>query len=246
MRRTAWLTIIAREFDEVRPALSRIMREVGGLVVDINLLVGSGDFEFSEPRPDLPRPGAQPRTLGATLQIPVNRLDAALDQLKALGDVMRESHTGQDITDHVADVDARLSNARNLEKRLNQLLLTRTGRVAELLEAERELARVRGDIERLDGQRRNLASRVAYAEVTLYITEQRIATVGLGTTPLATRLRNAVMDGLNGALESGLEVMLFAIRVGPTLLLWTVVVGLPAWAVWRWRRRSRERAEQPG
>ena len=88
------------------------------------------------------------RSLRATLLIPANRLDAALPSLKAIGFVLEESQGGDDVTEQVVDVEARLSNARNTEKRLVDLLQKRTGDLADVLAAEREIARVREEIER--------------------------------------------------------------------------------------------------
>jgi uncharacterized protein DUF4349 len=49
----------------------------------------------------------------------------------------------------VVDIEARLANGRNTEKRLGEVLRNRTGKVSDVLEVEREIARVREEIERL-------------------------------------------------------------------------------------------------
>ena len=76
------------------------------------------------------------------------------------------------MTEQVVDVEARLSNARNTEKRLVDLLQKRTGDLADVLAAEREIARVREEIERFDAQRKNLERRVTYATLNLEVTEE--------------------------------------------------------------------------
>ena len=67
----------------------------------------------------------QARALTAAVQFPAARLDAGLAALKPLGMIVEESLKGEDVTEQIVDVEARLSNARNTEKRLLDLLQKR-------------------------------------------------------------------------------------------------------------------------
>jgi len=125
------------------------------------------------------------------------------------------------------EYESRLVNARNTEKRLNDVLLNRTGKVGDVLEVEREISRVRAEIERLDAERVNLDRRVSYATVTLQISEQRKATLDIGPQPLSVRLQNAFIDGLSDALEMTTSALLRVLRVAPTLLVWTILLWWP-------------------
>jgi Domain of unknown function (DUF4349) len=101
-----------------------------------------------------------------------------------------------------------------------------------VLEVERELARVRLDIERLDAEKTNMGRRVIYATITIDIAEERKAGL-VGPLSLATRIRVAAADGLESALDSVALTLLFLLRAGPTLVLWGAVAGI----VWISRRR---------
>jgi Domain of unknown function (DUF4349)/Putative zinc-finger len=210
--RTARLQIVTSAFDSVRPAIDRIVAETGGFV---------GQVDFSAPN-------AESRSLNATVRIPVQRVDAALASLRRLGSVLEESQNGEDVTDQVVDLDARLANARNTEKRLTDLLQKRTGDLSDVLAAEREVARVREEIERLDATRKQLGQRVTYASVTLHVTEERRSSLNLGPLSIPTQLRNAIVDGFTSAFQSGLDASLFIARVGPPLAFWLLVLGWPA------------------
>ena len=142
--RTAAMRIVASDFDAVRPAIDRVLADTGGFVGQID---ASGD-----------RGG--PRSFRASVRIPAARLDAALAAFKGLGEVIAESQGADDVSEQVVDLDARLSNARNTERRLTELLRTRTGTVAGVLEVEREIARVRDVIERTEADRTNLGRRI--------------------------------------------------------------------------------------
>jgi len=174
--RNAKLAITAKDFDAVRPAVERILRDVGGFIAQIHVADGQ----------------ASRRALRATLRVPAARLDAALVALRQLGHVADESQTGDDVTEQVRDVGARLVNARNTESRLNDVLRKRTGDVGDVLAVEREIARVRAEIERLDAERANLEGRVAYAAVVLEVDKERKATLDMGPLPVSAQVRNAL------------------------------------------------------
>lgn len=218
--RTATLRLVAANFDRIRPAVDRILQNIGGF---------AGTLTASN------RPG-EPRSISGTLRIPSFRFDAALAELRQLGRVTEESQNAEDVTATVADLDARLSNARVTEKRLTEVLQRRTGDVGDVLEVEREIARVRGEIEQMEAQRKQLDRRIEYATLTLEIVEERAAAVNLGPVPIPTRLRLAIADGIAAAATSMLAVTLLFLRRGPALLLWAVLLGPPLWLMLR--RRS--------
>ena len=86
-----------------------------------------------------------------TIKVPQDRLDRALERIQGLGVVQYRSLGSEDVTDRHVDLTARLSVLRREERSLSSLL-ERSGSVAEVLSVERELARVRTDIERAQWQ----------------------------------------------------------------------------------------------
>jgi len=219
--RTATLQLVPKDFDAARAAVDRIVANAGGYL---------GRVVVSGARPT-------GRALAATVNVPAARLDEAVSALRALGDVVQESQNATDVSEQLVDLEARLANSRNTERRMNELLRTRTGKLSEVLEAEREVARVREEIERLDAQRRNLDDRVTYSAITVQFDEPQKSSMHLGPLPLSTRIRNAFVDGVRGAFSSAVEALLLVLRVAPALVFWGVVLGVPAWRVLRRRAR---------
>jgi len=207
--RTATLRLVTRDFASARPAIERVVSELGGFIDEMTAVGTEGTS----------------RTLRGTLRVPGARLDEALTRLRPLGEVVEDTQGAEDVTDQIVDLDARLTNARATERRLADILRQRTGRLSDVLDVEREIARVRLDIERLDGERTNLSRRVTYAALRIEITEERKARLE-GPLPIATRIRIAFAEGLQGALESVVSMLLIALRDGPTLMFWMVVAAL--------------------
>src|SRR5437899_6327592 len=59
-----------------------------------------------------------------------------------------------------------------MEQRLIDMLKTKTGKVADLLQVEKELARVREDIEKMQGELKFWDSQVQFATVTISLAEK--------------------------------------------------------------------------
>jgi hypothetical protein len=106
-----------------------------------------------------------------TLRIPAARFDEALSGLQPLGKVESVNVTSEDVGEEYVDIGVRLENGRRLERRLLELLQTRTGKLEEVLAVERELARVREEIERHEGRLRYLRSRAAVSTLSVTLHE---------------------------------------------------------------------------
>jgi hypothetical protein len=213
--RTATLRVVAKDFGAVRPGVESIISSLSGFVDHMTV---TGD-------------AAVARQLQATLRVPGDRLVEALTRLRRLGAVVEDTQGSEDVTDQIVDIDARLANARATEKRLADILQNRTGKLSDVLEVEREIARVRLDIERLDAEKTNVGRRVAYATIDLSVTEERKSQDAPLT--LATRIRLAALDGLDSATATIVETLLFLLRAGPVFVL----LALPVALVWLMRRR---------
>jgi len=59
-----------------------------------------------------------------------------------------------------------------MEQRLIDMLKTKTGKVADLLQVEKELARVREEIEKMQGELKYWDSQVQFATVTILLAEK--------------------------------------------------------------------------
>lgn len=111
--------------------------------------------------------------LRMTLRVPAASLNPVLDQLSTMGRVKRRTARRQDVTAQVVDVEARLTTLRTVRDRLRNYL-AQAGATQDLVALERELARVQGEIDALEGHQRMLSRRVDLAEVSLDASRPRI------------------------------------------------------------------------
>jgi hypothetical protein len=220
--RTAQLQLTTRDFEHIRARLDDILKRYQGYF---------GELGISSPTD-------AGRTLAGKLQIPAGQLDAAMSEVRQLGHVDSESQNGEEVTAAYTDLEARLANSRHTEQRMVDLLRERTGKLSDVLEAERELGRVRGEIEQMEAEQKSMLKRVDYATLALTVNEEYKAQLHADGS-LSTQFRNAAVDGFRGVAGSVVGVALFLLSNGPLLLLWAVILFFPARFAWRrWRARG--------
>jgi hypothetical protein len=122
------------------------------------------------------------REASLELRVPADRFEAMQTVLDSVGDVEWLNVAVQDVGEEYVDLSARTANAKRLETRLVELLATRTGKLEDVLAVERELARVREEIERFEGRLRFLRTRVATSTLAVRLHEPAPVIGGRGET----------------------------------------------------------------
>ena len=112
--------------------------------------------------------GSDLSRIDATLRIPSDHFDAALEELRSRGEVLREGVDGQDVTEQYSDLQAQLRSQKALEERI-LAILSRTESVEDALTVEKELLRVRSSIETLEGRSKLLEHQVDMATIHLTV-----------------------------------------------------------------------------
>jgi len=214
---SAQLTLTTREFDKARGAVEDILKRHKGYIGHLNVYA----------------PAGAGRSLDATLGVPADQLAPTMAEIKRLGRVETESQSGEEVTSQYIDLDARLTNARNTEQRLTDLLRQRTGKLADVLSVEVELGRVRGEIERMEAEKKSLLNRVDFATLNTTVREDYQAMISVGPFSMIARFRNAAVEGYRTTVESVLAATAFLLAYGPVLVLWAAILFFPARLVWR-------------
>lgn len=164
-----------------------------------------------------------PRYASVVIRVDASGLDRLTSELRRLGTVVSHTESTSDVTEQAIDLEARLTNLRAQEQRL-RTFFDRATKVSDLIAIERELARVRSEIESLDAQLTLLKRQVAKATLTVSLTEPTPVT---GPERLSFRLREAVVRGLQsaiGVVESLITALIAALPIA-------LIAILVAWAV---------------
>ncbi len=150
-----------------------------------------------------------------TVRVPADRYDAFMGAVTQLGTVRFRTQAAEDVTQQHVDMQARLDNLRAEEKRLREFFAA-AKKVDEMLAIERELERVRGEIESLDAQIRYLERQAAMATVTIELVEPKDVIRPAGET---WGFGDAVTAGFRAAAAGIQLVIVILIAVSPFLAL---------------------------
>jgi hypothetical protein len=220
--RVVSLSIVTKDFAASRASLDAILVRRRGYAAELSANTAEN----------------APRSLQAALRIPVAELSSAVADLKMLGRVENESQSGEEVTQQHTDLLARLKNSRETEQRLQAILTQRTGKIKDVLEVEREIARVRGEIEAMEAEQKNLEHRVEFASANLQLTEEYKASLNAPAASISTKIHNAMVAGFKRLAEAILRILLFFLEAGPTMLVAALIFLAPAWLLWRRYRRA--------
>jgi hypothetical protein len=154
--------------------------------------------------------------------VPAARFDELTEGLEPLGRLQFVNVGAADVSEEFVDLTARVANGHRLEDRLVELLRTRTGKLQDVLSVERELARVREEIERMEGRLRFLKTSAQLSTLSVNMYEP---------APIVASHpgRNVIVEAFKSAWRNFMGVLAVAIAslgfVGPAMALgWGVLL----------------------
>jgi hypothetical protein len=173
--RNATASIKVDSLEPAVAALRALAARVGGFVANTGVQTGEGQL----------------RSATIEVKIPATRFDEALAGLKPIGKLESANVEADDVGEEYVDVTARMDNSRRLERRLIDLLATRTGKLKDVLDVEQSLARVREEIERYEGRLRYLRAHTAMSTLTVYVHEPVPVVGSAGTSVMGEAFKQA-------------------------------------------------------
>ena len=190
----------------------------------------------------------QERTVAdLTLQVRSIAADGAISDLRALGKVLAENSSSQDVSEEYVDLTANLDNLRASESAIVKLMDKAT-QIQDVLALQRELSSVRGQIDRLQGRQRFIDTRTEMTTIAVSLrlpppeSSTRAASGGaFDPAAIAQRGWQASLGLLRGVAEALIVVVAFSWWLVPF-----VAAGPGSWLIHRRRgAQTRPTAERP-
>jgi hypothetical protein len=216
----ARIDLLVKSLESAERAILDLIKDHNGFLAESNLAAQTGTQRDATWR----------------VRVPVDHFDSFVSAVGKLGEV-RTNHVGsQDVTEAFADLDARIRNKQEEEKRLLKHLSDSTGKLEDILNVERELSRVRGEVEQMQGRLRVLANRSDLSTVTITATEWKDYSPPAPMT-FQAQLNHSFFRSLDALVAFGKTVLLLLVALIP----WTplIVIGL---FVLLWLIRAERRA----
>lgn len=211
------LELEVKSVDQALKRIEPLATEYKALLSDASIIQDDGGY----------------RRASLTLRVPTDRFRDALDALKELGTTRQETISTDDVTKSYVDIETRLAVMHETEGRLRSLLATRTGTLADVLAVERELGRIRGEIEGLEGQRRYYDQLIALSTIDIAMYEPEAMLRPGALAPIRSAFRESL-----GLFASSLSAL---IRIVVLVVPWALV-GALIWIVVRRVRRAAKKS----
>jgi Tfp pilus assembly protein PilE len=228
----AEITLVVESVSQTESTITELVKQYGGYVADSTIDRRQGEQLWGHWQ----------------VRIPVDKFDTFLDAVSKLGIAESRHQTAQDVTEEFVDLEARIANKKKLEARIVDLLDSTTDKITDVLEVERELARVRGEIEQVEGRLKYLTNRTDLTTVSITAREERDY-----VPPAAPTFSARIQDAWGGSLVSlqdyGQNAAVAAVYVFPWVIIVGVLILPPLWIVGRRRARLKkpsDNAQQPG
>ncbi|NLM96629.1 MAG: DUF4349 domain-containing protein [Halanaerobiaceae bacterium] len=174
--------------------------------------------------------GSKQKFFWFELRLPANNFNQILEDLskKEYGQLISRNISTQDVTEEYLDINIRLENLLAQENRYRQLL-DRAVEVEEILEIEKELNRVRIEIERLQGRKNYLDNQIAYSTITVEFRQPEPISSG---TP-------GIIKALRSALTKIVDHFYLIIIILGTLIPYLILIMI-IYLLYRYRKKYRK------
>ncbi len=201
--RNAQLSLVVESPPAAADRLARMADSLGGYASDVR----------AERRDDLLH-------YWIVLRVPVERLDPALAEIKALAiRIESEALQAEDVTEQHVELDARLETLVATETELRGLLAesrSRGGDIEEIMAVYRELTGIRTQVEQTRAQLEMLESRVALSTITVELAPEA------GAAPIVSdRWRPG------GTVRSAARALVHVLQVLADVVIYAIVAVLP-------------------
>ena len=164
-----------------------------------------------------------------TVRVPVDKFEEAINDIKKIAvQVLSESTNGQDVTEEYTDLQAQLKNKKAEEESFVKILDT-AGKIDDILSTTREIARVRGEIERLEGRIRFMDNQTDMSTITVNLTEDVTVTpINEGWRPWQV-VKESVKELISNIQVFANNIIRFIIVGIPSLIPFVLLIIFLIW-----------------
>jgi hypothetical protein len=235
--RTGNLKVYVENFEKASDQIEAIVNQYGGVVANKTFNQYTTSVNGS-----------------LTLWVPSEKLLTFVEEMKKVGNVTSERINAEDISDQYFDLEARLNNAKKREVRLLDLL-DKSGSLEEILKVEIEMARVREEIEVMEGSMRRWDQMIAYSTVNVEVIQDvHIAKEPVNMwKPLRDALRNikpVFLSSIESIIRFAAFLLISIVAIIPWLIMLKVLLIIwkslfsKRWTSWRSRKKEEKQMNQ--
>lgn len=207
--KNANLSIVVTDPSQSMDIIASMAEGMGGFVVNSNLYKMTTSSGMEVP------------TANITVRVPADKLETALDQIKAMVenpqvDILSEDVSGQDVTGEVTDLESRLRNLQAAEEQLLQIM-EEARRSEDVLAIFHELTSVREQIEVIQGQIKYYRESASLSAIYVNLqAKEAVEPITIGRWQPGVEVQKAIqalLDGGKYIVNALIWLVLFAIPI---------------------------------
>lgn len=211
----AYMRIDTETYDETLDNIITYAKSVGGYVQSSNTNL---QYYNRNNKEDNLKAGS------IVIRVPKNTFQSTYDKILDLGIVVDQNISTSDITLQYRDTFDRAENLKVQEKRLREIMVG-ADKVSDVIEIERELTRVRGDIDNLTGRINRWDDLVSLATISVDLQEvkstEQITTID---DNIFVKAKKGFIRSINRLINYSERMFINAVTAIPILIVW--VIGL--------------------
>jgi hypothetical protein len=235
--RNADLSIVVADVPGRVTAIQQMAEAMGGFVVSSNMYETFTNGGETAPQAQV------------TVRVPQEKLNTALDQIKAGAEVQNESQSGQDVTDQYVDLQSRLKAKLAAEEQLTEIM-QEAKRTEDVLAVYAQLQQIQSEIEVLRGQIKYTEQSAALSAISVtIIAEETVKPIEVGPWKLEGTANEAVESLIKfwqGFAELMVTLLLFTLPALVTIAIpFVLLFLLIRWIVRRLRKPKAPVASPP-
>ncbi len=219
---TARVSVKVEDFGPLPEQVNRLVEQFGGYVSATNV----------------DRMQGTRRSGSWTIRVPVDRYREFLSSVSGLGVPESMTEDAQEVTEEFLDLEARITSSRKLEEQISKLLEKDSSKIEDLIAVERELSRVRLEIERMEGRIRYLQNQVGMSTVYLNVSEEKTF-VPSEQPVLSRRIQTEWSEAIGRNQRRFENTVLFLVANAFIIVGWIAALSIVYIVLRRWSKKSR-------
>ena len=226
--KNVYMSVESEDIDAMMKSIERRVDALGGYIENMN--VDNTKYSNSEKK-----------TATILARVPVEKLDAFVDEVEGQSNVLSKSSNAEDVTLKYVDMQSRMDSLQIEYDRISELL-KQADELDNIIELENRLTDIRYEMQSYGSQMKVMKNQARYSTVNLNITQvieytpvvveekTRLERMSEGFVSNCKRVGNGIVD-----FFVGLVIAL------PILLVWAVIITMIVLIIRLIVRKSRER-----
>ena len=210
--KNASLSIVVEDPIDSIKTINEMAEKMGGF------MVSSNSYKTTTSQ------GIEVPIANVTIRVPAEKLDKALNEIKALVedeelDILSEDVSGQDVTSEVTDLESRLRNLQAAETQLLEIM-ENADTTEDVINIFRELTSIREEIEVIQGQVKYYRESASLSAINVYLQAKEALEP---ITIAGWKPGREVQKALQALVEGGKYLV--------NIIIWLVIFAVPLLAI---------------